>query len=334
MTGAGGADAASTGRRVRRSDVARLAGVSTAVVSYVLNNGPRPVAESTRRRVLDAIETLEYRPSAAARSLITGRSNMLALVLPDLGNDYFANLALAIEAAASERGQSLVLAQVREQHHQVVADLGGGMVDGIISAVWPDGAALREIERQRVPMVQISVMDPNPSHVSLQPDYYGGAREAVEHLIGHGHTRIALVTGWGDRAEDRTRGWMDALAAAGLPPGPVVTAPWSRAGGCRAAATLHAEHRGVTAVFVAADQQAAGLLAGLHRAGVDVPGDVAVASFDGSPEGEFTIPALTSARVPVRDLARDAVAAVLDAHAEPRAVVHPCELVVRRSCGC
>lgn len=322
------------GRSVTRNDVARLAGVSTAVVSYVVNNGPRPVAEATRQKVLDAIEKLDYQPSAAARSLITGRANVLALVVPDVANNYFAEMAMEVQVAARERGQALVLAQARDNHHEVIAELGGGTVDGIISAVWPDDAALREISRQRVPMVQLSIISPKSSFKCLQPDYYGGSRRAVLHLIEHGHRRIALVTGHADESEGRARGWRDALTESGLVLGPVLETTWSRAGGFQMAARLRDEHPDVTAVFVTADQQAAGLLAGLHQLGLRVPEDMAVASFDGAPEGEFTVPPLTSVRVPMRQLARDAVDQVLAPETDKHGGIYPCTLVVRRSCGC
>ena len=103
-----------TTRGATRDDVARLAGVSSAVVSYVVNNGPRPVAEATRQRVLDAIDKLGYRPNAAARSLIMGRSDLVGLVVPDVRNPYFAAIAQEIEAAARARGLTLVLAQSSE----------------------------------------------------------------------------------------------------------------------------------------------------------------------------------------------------------------------------
>ena len=98
-------------RDATRDDVARLAAVSSAVVSYVVNDGPRPVAPATRARVLDAIAKLDYRPNKAARSLITGRSHLLGLIVPDLENQYFAGLAKAVEKEAGERGLRLVLAQ-------------------------------------------------------------------------------------------------------------------------------------------------------------------------------------------------------------------------------
>ena len=321
------------GRSVTRNDVAKLAGVSTAVVSYVVNNGPRPVAEPTRQKVLDAIRKLDYQPNAAARSLITGRADALALVVPDVANPYFGALALEVEFAARERGQTLILAQAPDNHHEVIAELGGGVVDGLISAVWPDEKVLRELARRPLPMVQVSIMTPELPFRCLQPDYHGGSYEAVRHLIGHGHERIALVTG-ASASEARGLGWAKALAEAGLVAGPVVELSWSREAGYEGAGRLLREHPDVTAAFVASDNQAIGFLAGLHQAGKRVPRDLAVVSFDGSPDGRFTIPPLTSVRVPIRQLARDAVAQALDPNAEKLGVVYPCTLVVRESCGC
>lgn len=321
------------GRNVTRNDVAQLAGVSTAVVSYVVNNGPRPVAEATREKVLDAIRKLDYQPNAAARSLITGKADALALIVPDVGNPYFGALALEVEFAARERGKTLILAQAPDNHHEVMAELNGGVVDGIISAVWPDEYVLRELARRPIPMVQMSIMSPQLPFQCLQPDYHGGSYAAVRHLIGHGHQQIALVTG-ASAAEARGLGWAEALSEAGLPPGPVVEVGWSRQGGYDAAARLLEAHPGVTAAFVTSDNQAIGFLSGLHQAGKRVPEDLAVASFDGSPDGAFTIPPLTSVRVPIRQLARDAVAQVLEPEVEKRGVVYPCDLIVRTSCGC
>ena len=113
-------------RSVTREDVGRLAGVSSAVVSYVVNNGPRPVAAATRERVLDAIEKLGYQPNAAARSLITGRAELLGLVVPDIANPYFAAMAQHVEAAARERGLTLLLVRSSDSGlEDVMAALAG-----------------------------------------------------------------------------------------------------------------------------------------------------------------------------------------------------------------
>lgn len=325
-------------RGVTRDDVARLAGVSSAVVSYVVNNGPRPVAEATRVKVLEAIEKLGYRPNAAARTLITGRSDLLGLIVPDIRNPYFAALAQAMETAARARSMNLVLAQgVTGGIEPLVESLSGHLVAGIVTATIPEPEAVAAMLRHRVPLVRMSLALPT-ERTALWPDYYGGARAAVQHLVEvHGHRQVALVIGSDhpgrsdEPMDDRERGWRDTLENAGLAARHVVRVHWSSAGGREAAARL-AEHPEVTAVFAASDQQAIGLVAGLHRAGRSIPTDIAVAAFDGSPEAEFTVPPLTTVNVPLGDMATDAVAQLLGAPAEVH--TYPTSLVVRESCGC
>lgn len=328
---------------VTRDDVARLAGVSSAVVSYVVNDGPRPVAEATRARVQAAIEKLGYQPNAAARALITGRSDLLGLIVPDLRNPYFAALAQAMEVAARAEALNLVLAQgTTGSMARLVESLVGHRVAGIATATAPEPEAVAIVARYRVPLVRLSLPLVGETVAVICPDYYGGALAAVRHLVEvHGHRRIALVVG-SDHPEQapppvrlmdgRERGWRDYLGQAGLPTSDVLRVPWSVAGGAEAARRLVADHREVTAVFVAADQQATGLLAGLGRAGIAVPGRLAVASFDGSPEAEFTNPPLTTVQVPLQQLATDAVASLLAPAWASR--TYPTVLLVRQSCGC
>ncbi|MGC3994623.1 MAG: LacI family DNA-binding transcriptional regulator [Propionicimonas sp.] len=327
-------------RAVTRNDVARLAGVSSAVVSYVVNGGPRPVAEATKAKVLDAIEKLGYRPNAAARSLITGRSDLIGLVVPDVRNPYFAALARAVETQARAHGVNLVLAQGRTGGMApLVESLSGHLVAGIIVSTVPEPEAVAVVVRNRIPLVRLSIAVPETGGAAVWPDYYNGARAAVEHLVEvHGHREVALVIGsdhperTDEAMDERERGWRDALDHAGLPTRHVVRAFWSADGGLDAAARLVAGHPEATAVFASSDQQAIGLLSGLHRAGRSVPDDLAVASFDGSPEAAFTVPSLTTSSVPVADMAAEAVAVLLG---EERAVrVHPTTLVPRESCGC
>lgn len=327
-------------RGATRDDVARLAGVSSAVVSYVVNNGPRPVAEATRRRVEDAIEKLGYLPNAAARSLITGRADLLGLIVPDVRNPYFAALAQAVETAARARGVNVVLTQGRTGGMApIIESLTGHMVAGIITSTLPEEEAIAVVVRSRTPLVRMS-LSLHSDTSAIWPDYYGGAQSAVRHLVEvHGHREVALVVGSDnpddppEPMDDRERGWRDALEQAGLSTRHLVRVLWSAGGGRDAAARLVAEHPDVTAVFVAADQQAIGLIAGLHAAGRAVPADIAVASFDGSPEAEFTVPSLTTAAVPLADMAADAVREILDP-ASRRRTAYPTRLLVRESCGC
>lgn len=135
-----------------------------------------------------------------------------------------------------------------------------------------------------------------------------------------------------DPNDGRQRGWLDALEDAGLTTKHLIRVHWSAAGGREAARHLLADHPAATAVFASSDQQAIGLLAGLHAAGRSLPGDVAIVSFDGSPEGEFTVPPLTSVDVPLAAMAAAAIAEVLGVASAGGS--YPTRLVVRRSCGC
>ena len=320
-------------RDATRNDVARLAGVSTAVVSYVINDGPRPVAPATKARVLDAIDKLGYRPNIAARALITGRSELIALVVPDVENPYFGALAKAVVNAAARRGLRVMLAQSQDEELPALLDsLAGHQVDGIITATLPLAGELARHPNLRVPMVKVSLEPSADSLPAFCPDFVGGSRDAVRHLAEvHGHQRIAFVTG-SERLDPRERGWRDALAECGLRPGRVLRVAWSCEGGRRAAAELLDDPAGFTAAFVASDQQAIGLLAGLRALGVSVPRDFALVSFDGSASAEYTIPALSTAGVPFAPMAEDALDVLLGAEGTVR--TYPTTLVVRESCGC
>lgn len=320
-------------REATRNDVARLAGVSTAVVSYVVNDGPRPVAPATRARVLDAIAKLGYRPNTVARSLITGKSGLIGLVVPDVENPYFASLARSVETAVADRDLRMVLAQsTTETLGDLVDSMAGHLVDGVILATLPGADLLSRVGSIRVPLVKVGVALPTDPIPAVWPDFEQGARDAVRHLIDHhGHRAVALVTG-GDPLESRENAWREVMAAHGLPTDAVVRIPWSAEGGYDAAGQLRDRFPDVTAAFVTSDQQATGLIAGLHRLGWRVPGRLAVASFDGSLGSRFTIPPLTTAAVSLAEMARDAVELLLGA--EPVNRSYPATLVVRESCGC
>ena len=327
------AQSAGQHREATRNDVARLAGVSTAVVSYVVNEGPRPVAPATRARVLDAIAKLGYRPNTVARSLITGRSGLVGLIVPDVENPYFASLARSVESAVADRGLQLVLAQATsETLGDLVDSMAGHLVDGIIMGVAPSAELVSRVGQIRVPLVKIGVGLPAEPFPALWPDFEQGARDATAHLVDHhGHRRVALVTG-GDPLESREKAWREIMTAHGLATDALVRIPWSAEGGYDAAFQLRDRFPDVTAAFVTSDQQATGLLAGLHRLGWAVPGRLAITSFDGSLGSRFTIPPLTTSAVTLDEMARDAVDELLGGEAMTRS--YPSTLVVRESCGC
>jgi LacI family transcriptional regulator len=325
-------------KRVTRADVARYAGVSTAVVSYVVNEGPKVVASATAQRVRDAIGLLDYRPNPNARALKVGTTGMLGLIVPDSSNPHFAEFALEIERAAAKRGLALVLgcsnsSEARES--QLISDLTARQVDGVIVS-----SATRPHQRPdtgsgRSPWastVWTDVSAPASGFRTIGSDHIAGAAIAVEHLLAHGHETVALLIG--SDCDDREVGWQQALAARGRTPGAVVRETFTRDGGYRGGLRLLSGSPRPTAIFAGSDLLAVGLLRAAHELGLRIPEDVAIVSFDDTQESEYCWPPLTSIRQALRDMAEAAVSTVLDPDAPSGHQPFSVDLVVRCSCGC
>lgn len=315
-------------RRVTRADVARHAGVSTAVVSYTLNDGVKKVSDATRARVLEAVRVLGYRPNAAARALKIGSTAQLGLVIPGVLNRFFAELADHAEREAAAHGLALVVTSARNGMPAALGHLASRQVDGVLVVGGVDAAILAAAEIPVVLLDQVHAVD---GVAGIGADRYGGARLAVEHLLGHGHRRVGFV-GPASGTDGRARGWADALAEAGAAADPLIESDFTRAGGYAAGRRLAAMSGRPDAVFVASDDQSIGVLLALHEAGLSVPGDVAIVSFDGSQEAAYCWPPLTTAAQPLAEMVRLAVERVIDP--SPGYVELPTRLVVRRSCGC
>ncbi|MDB6427808.1 LacI family DNA-binding transcriptional regulator [Curtobacterium sp. 20TX0008] len=326
-------------RAVTRADVARYAGVSTSVVSYVVHDGPRPVAAETAARVREAIRVLGYRPNASAQALRTGSSKMLGLIVPELDNPFWSELAVAVTHAAAARGYDLLIANSdgdAQQERERLRTLSARQVDGIIVTSIMTHPDLSSTTDPGIPMVLLNTFFEVPEYASIGVDALRGARQGTQHLVGHGYREIGLVMGRTGSMELREQGWMQALRAAGLPDGPIVRCSFDRAGGYEAGLRMFGGGTGPRAVFVSSDLQAVGLLRALYELGLRSPDDVAVVSFDGVAEADYTNPQLTVVRQPVEAMAAAAVDRVLaredpdDHHLD----LVPAELVLGASCGC
>jgi LacI family transcriptional regulator len=329
-----------------RREVAELAGTSAAVVSYVLNGGPRPVAPATRQRVLAAVEELGYRPNALARSLRTRRTMTFGLVVPDNSNPFFAELARWVEEVGFEYGYTMLLGNATDDDDREAAYVRALLdhrVDGLMvvpahgSRTWTAELAASALPRV---VLDREIEIPNAAHVLA--DHAGGAYAATTHLIEHGHRRIGCLAGVAGQhpTVERVSGWQRAIQAAGLDPAamPLVYTPFGRAYGYQVGRAMLAADDRPDALFVTSDEQAIGVLRAAADLGVRVPQDLALCSFDGIEGGAYTVPALTTMRQPIEQLGRAAmewmVARIADPDLPASRVVLETTLVARGSCGC
>lgn len=326
-------------RATTRAEVARLAGVSTAVVSYVVNGGPRGVAPATRERVLRAIEVLDYRPNSSARALRRGKTHLLGVVVPDIVNPFHAEFVGALDAAASRRDRSILLAithQDPEREFKMITDLIDRGVDALLILTYlfdkrsytTGGSRIR-----RVIMDESSLGLVTPI---VGPDLWQGAEAATSHLISHGHTRIGYVAGDlpTPRVDFRRMAWQSVLARHGLSTRWESVTGWTRRDGYDGARALLELSERPTAIFAASDLVAIGVLQALHDLGLNCPADVAVVSLDGTTESQFSIPPLTTVRQPFENMASAAIEEAVGTGPVPDSKVFEMELVIRRSCGC
>lgn len=343
----------SPAKRVTHQDVARLAGVSTAVVSYVVNNGPRPTSPEVRERVLKAIQELDYHPNAFARGLRARRTNTIGFIV----NDYYAlTVFVAWYTAAMLTGlMERLKAQgyymliypmlIGEDLNDVEVLLRSGRLDGIVIRLVQESPAtdalLELIAGAHLPCVCIEQAGAARfGFSSVTYDDRRGAYEATSYLLAQGHRRIGHICG--DRrygtARARLEGYQQALADNGLPADEslVVGGSWDRSTGASSAAQLLSLGEPPTAIFAASDRLAVSAIEELHRRQRRVPEDVAVVGFDDIELASQIVPPLTTMHIPLHEIGQRAAELVLDMIQSKqgeagRSEVLPVELVRRSS---
>lgn len=326
-------------------DVARAAQVSVASVSRAMNNH-ESVSNAVRERVTAAARALQYVPHSAARSLITRRTQTIGVLLPDLHGEFFSELIRGIDLAARSAGMHMLVSSSHGDSDEAVAAIRTmrGRVDGLlIMSPHLDADALREHLPESLPVVLMNTRVASNDFDAITIDNYRGAYAMVEHLAARGFARIAMIAGPEHNvdAAERLRGYRDALAAL-LPGTPecVLDGDFTEESGHRAGQRLLADGTLPDAIFAANDMMAIGCLFALNAAGVSIPRDVALAGFDDIPISRFVSPPLTTVRVPITDLGRQAFERLMaslqaDAANEDEAAAQTlrAELVVRQSCG-
>ncbi|WP_223692001.1 LacI family DNA-binding transcriptional regulator [Leifsonia poae] len=321
-------------------DVAERAGTSTAVVSYVFNNGPRNVSPATRQRVLDAAAELNYRPNVVAKALSAGRTASIGLIVPDIANSYFGELARAIEDAALDRDNLLLIgdsAMNAEQERLHMASFVDRRVDAVILVSLLDEPDISLFQQAGLPVVVLHPIDETKNVSSLTIDYEKAAHSATAHLLAHGYPSIGLLNGPGDSAGSRQhlRGFTQAMEEAGRPVTHVRSSSISRADAAETALAWLRESEHPRALYATTDEQAFGVLYAAYECGLSVPGDLAVVGFDGTAHSGFAVPPLATVKQPVAAIADRAMTLLVDLGGEE--TVHELfdfEFVPRASCGC
>jgi LacI family transcriptional regulator len=326
--------------RANRRDVAKLAGVSTAVVSYVINNGPRPVAAGTRARVLAAMEELAYRPNAAARALKLARTNVIGLAVNDITNPFFAEFAGYLQNIAFDAGYAVMIANIGQDGLWETGQLRSIVdreVDGVIAFGLRSSGALASLQVSGLPIVSMDWAMHDESVRAVTIDEYAATRTALDHLIEHGHDEIAFIGGRGDPTL-RHQSWLDAMRRRMSPKRLRELQEqdeFNERGGYQAALRLlDGKPKRPRALFVASDVQAFGVLRAAYELCLAIPDDLAVISFDGTVASQFTCPALSAVQLPLENMAELSFRKLVDSDGDLEArTTLPHRLVVRESCG-
>ena len=289
-------------------DVAREADVSMATVSRVVNGNPN-VKPATRKKVLEVIERLDYRPNAVARGLASKKTTTVGVIIPDVSNMFFASLARGIDDIATMYKYNIILANsdgdnLKEVH--VLNNLLAKQVDGIIFMGHHITDEIRgEFSRSKTPVVLAGSIDPDNQVGSVNIDYQAATKEAVQILVKNGHKDIAFVSGAlidPINGHARLGGYKQALEEAGIAynEGLIFEAPYSFRDGLRLVERLR--NSGATAAFISDDELAVGVLNGAQDAGAKVPTDFEIVTSNNSKLTELVRPKLSSITQPLYDM--------------------------------
>jgi DNA-binding LacI/PurR family transcriptional regulator len=302
----------------RIKDVAREAGVSTATVSHVIN-GTKYVTDDTRKRVLEAVERCEYHPNAHARSLASGRSNMLGLLISDISNPFFPEVVKAIEAAAFERGYNVILLNTNydaERAAEYVRRLSELKMAGVaLMTSELDSELFHEITRRQVSVVFDSHDLASERMSNICVDYAAGIEEAVRHLVSLGHRRIAHIAGASRIPSGilRRDAFLDFMKRhlPGEPTPAIYEGDFRLDGGRRAASEILASAELPTAVIAANDMMALGAMREFRKAGLSIPADISIVGFDDIAFAALSEPPLTTVCSPRAEIGRRVVEALV-----------------------
>ena len=325
-------------------DVARESGVSIATVSRVFNNSSL-VSEDTAKRVMEVAARFDYWPNSAAQSLTTNRTNTLGVLLPDLFGEFYSEVIRGIDSQSRRESYQIMLSSSHADNEEILMAARSmlGRIDGLLMMA-PEDASADTVTRirKRVPLVLLNPAAESPGNCSVSIDNYSGAREAVKHLLKLGHRRIAMIAGPQGNvdASERLRGFNQALSDAGQDPAEavVIQGDFREPSGFSAGIELVKCVPRPSAVFVANDSMAVGLLAAFEGLGIDIPADMGVIGFDDVDIAGYLRPPLTTVHIDPFALGQRAAQMMINEIQFPESrtshhILLPAVLKIRRSCG-
>lgn len=330
---------------ITRDDVARLAGVSSATVSYVINNGPKQVTDPTRRRVLQAIERLGYQPSSIARSLKTRKTTTLGVIVTDILNPILSAIAKGVEDEIVPWNYNMILCNSDEDPGRELRFLNmllAKQVDGVILMPTGEnkGLLFSLVDQRKLPMVLLDREMEGLKVSTFLFDNEAGAYQATLHLIDLGHRRIGLVSlpRTLTPGRERASGYDRALREAGIPfvSSLVAEGDFKAEHAAGLVRSLFSNQDRPTALLVGSNRLLSGVLQYAKENHLRIPQDLAVAVFDDAPYYSFITPSITAVKVDAPEFGRQAARLLKqqieqNQDYEPKTVRFPVELVVRES---
>jgi DNA-binding LacI/PurR family transcriptional regulator len=328
--------------RMTLRELAKRVGVSTSTASRALNQNTA-ISEEVRKRVLRAAQETNYIPNSMARGLALRRSHLIGLVVPSIGNPFFAEIARGAHDASYERGYVVTLCDTqrsRSREDLFVQTLLQSRVDGVIvtgGVLTPEH--LQGLKQHKLPVVLAGRRSSGTGYSGVSVDNVAVGQEATRYLIEKGHRKILYISGplESPASRDRQRGYEDAMQAHGLKAS-TVQGDFSMEFGFEEAARIASQKTPPTAVFAANDMLAIGLIMGLVNLGLKVPGDIAVIGCDDIPMGALIRPALTTMHVPMYDIGARSMQLLLRSiegnnQGPAESILLDCKLAVRDSAG-
>ncbi|MGK7378053.1 catabolite control protein A [Planococcus sp. 1R117A] len=289
-------------------DVAREANVSMATVSRVVN-GNQNVKPATRKKVLKVIEELGYRPNAVARGLASKKTTTVGVIIPDISNSMYAELARGIEDIATMYRYNIILSnsdQKQNKELQLLETMLGKQVDGIVfMSDVISSELLYEMERSPTPIVLAGSIDESNKIASVNIDYYGAAYEAVKKLIDNGHKKIAFVSGLLSskvNKDYKLKAYFQALKDAGIEINEELVVECNNSYDEAIEAVQTLKPLDPTAYFVSNDEMSIGVIHAVEAIGKKIPEDVEIISYENSKLARMARPMLTSVALPLYDI--------------------------------